>query len=211
MTEPAKPKATLADLLAIPEEDRRHEIIDGVLVEKQAATGRHGQAQARLARGLGPYDRRPGGRSPGGWWLAVEVEVLFEETQILRPDVLGWRRERLPAVPAEFPTTVRPDWVCEILSTARACPRPAAPPNGGADPSTNKRNDLILKKRAYHRAGVGHYWIIDPIEETLAVYRWHADGYVEVLIAERNDRVRAEPFDAIEVRLGVLFGDDEDE
>ncbi len=77
--------------------------------------------------------------------------------------------------------------------------------------STNKRNDLILKKRAYHRAGVAHYWIIDPIEETLAVYRWHADGYVEVLIAERNDRVRAEPFDAIELRLGVLFGDDEDE
>ncbi len=109
MTEPAKAKATLADLLAIPEEDRRHEIIDGVLVEKEAASGRHGHAQLRLGRTLGPYDRRSGGRWPGGWWFAVEVEVLFEETQILRPDVLGWRRDRLPALPAELPTTVRPD------------------------------------------------------------------------------------------------------
>ena len=51
----------------------------------------------------------------------------------------------------------------------------------------------------------------DPVEETLAVYRWHSDGYVEVLIAERQETVRAEPFDAIELRVGVLFGDDDDE
>jgi hypothetical protein len=40
------------------------------------------------------------------------------------------------------------------------------------------------------------------------VCRWHRDGYVEVLIGER---VRAEPFDAIELKIGALFGDDEDE
>ncbi len=56
-----------------------------------------------------------------------------------------------------------------------------------------------------------HYWIIDPIDETLAVYRWQSDGYVELLIAERGETVRAEPFAAIELRVGVLFGDDDDE
>jgi Uma2 family endonuclease len=191
--DPAERKlATIADLLAIPEEHRRHEVIDGVLVEKDAASGRHGGAQVRLARRLGPYDRRPGGRWPGGWWFATEVEVLFEDSQVFRPDVVGWRRERLPELPAEVPVTVRPDWICEILST-------------------NKRNDLIKKKRVYHRHHVGHYWIIDPIEETLAVYRWHADGYVEILMAERSERVRAEPFDALELRVAVLFGEDDDE
>jgi Uma2 family endonuclease len=90
------------------------------------------------------------------------------------------------------PITIRPDWICEVLSQ-------------------NKRNDLIKKKRVYHRHEVGHYWIVDPGEETLAVYRWHPDGFVEVLIADRSETVRAEPFDALELCIGVLFGDDEDE
>jgi Uma2 family endonuclease len=184
--------ATLADLLAIPEERRRHEIIDGDLVEKDAASGRHGGAQGRMFRRLGPYDRRPGGRWPGGWWFATEAEILLDDAQVFRPDVVGWRRERLAVLPAEVPVAVVPDWVCEILST-------------------NKRNDLVKKKRAYHRHRVAHYWIVDPVEETLSVQRWHADGYLEVLIADRDARVRAEPFDAIELPVGVLFGDDDDE
>jgi Uma2 family endonuclease len=193
VTEPAQiRRATIADLLAIPEEHRRHEIIDGVLVEKEAASGRHGGAQFRLSRRLGPYDRRPGGRWPGGWWFATEVEIQFADTQVFRPEIAGWRREHLAALPAEVPVLVRPDWICEVLST-------------------NKRNDLIKKKRAYHLHQVGHYWLVDPVDETLAVYRWHPDGYVEVVIADRDERVRAEPFDAIELRVSVLFGDDDDE
>jgi Uma2 family endonuclease len=193
VSQSAKAKhATIADLLAIPEEHRHHEVIDGTLVEKEAASGRHGGAQGRLFRRLGPYDRRPGGRLPGGWWFATEVEVQFEDSQVFRPDITGWRRERLPVLPAEVPITVRPDWVCEILSK-------------------NKRNDLIKKKRVYHHHQVGHYWIVDPEEETLAVHRWSADGYVEVLVADRDDRVHAEPFEAIELKVSVLFGDDEDD
>lgn len=193
MSDPAKARvATLADLLAIPEERRRHEIIDGELVEKEAASGRHGGAQLRLGEYLGPYNRRPGGRWPGGWWFATEVEVQLEDTQVVRPDVVGWRRERLPALPAEVPITVRPDWICEILSK-------------------NRRNDLIKKKRAYHRHQIGHYWIVDPVDEVLAVYRWHPDGYVEVLVAERGEAVRGEPFDGIELRIAALFGDEADD
>lgn len=184
--------ATLADLLAIPEDRRRHELIDGVLVEKEAASGRHGGAQFRLSRRLGPYDRRPGGRWPGGWWFATEAEVQFSESRVFRPDVAGWRRARLEVLSSEVPIRVTPDWICEILST-------------------NKRTDLITKKRAYHQHQVQHYWLVDPIEETLAVYRWQSDGYVEVLIAERHELVRAEPFDAIQLRVAVLSGEDDEE
>jgi Uma2 family endonuclease len=184
--------ATIADLLAIPEEDRRHEIIDGVLVEKDAASGRHGGAQVQIARRLGPYDRRPGGRSPGGWRFATEAEVQFTDTQVFRPDIAGWHRERLTRLPTVVPIMIRPDWVCEILST-------------------NRQNDLVKKKRAYHLHQVGHYWIIDPVDETIAVHRWHPEGYVEVVNAGRDVRVRAEPFNAVEFRVGVLFDDDDDD
>ena len=187
------PPSTLEDLLAIPEDVRRHELIEGVLVEKGAASGEHGAAQRKLSAHIDPFDRRPGGRWPGGWWFATEVEIHFDPTNVLRPDVSGWRRERVPDRPRGAPVRSRPDWVCEILST-------------------NRRNDLVKKKRVYHRHRIPHYWIVDPAEETLSVYRWTPEGYVEILAAERGERVHAEPFDAIPLDVGILFGDaDEDE
>jgi Uma2 family endonuclease len=193
MTAPAQKVARVAtvdDLLAIPEDERRHELIDGAIVEKGAASGEHGQAQFNLSTCLAPFRRRPGGRWPGGWWFATEVDVYFDAANTFRPDVVGWRRDRTPEQPRGVPVMVRPDWIAEILST-------------------NKRNDLIKKKRVYHRHQVPHYWIIDPAEQTLAVYRWAPDGYVELLAAERGERGRAEPFEAIPLEVGVLFGDDE--
>ncbi len=184
--------ATLADLLAIPEERRFHELIDGEIVAKEAASGRHGGAQGRVFRHLEPFDRKPGGRAPGGWIFATGVDVFLDSQNTFRPDVLGWRREHLPELPVEVPLRVRPDWICEVLST-------------------NKRNDLVKKKRVYHQHQVPHYWIVDPAEQTLSVYRWSREGYLEVLVTERGERVRAEPFDAIELSVGVFFGDDPDD
>ncbi|MCX4248058.1 Uma2 family endonuclease [Paraliomyxa miuraensis] len=181
--------ATLDDLLAIPETQRFHELIEGVLVEKEAASGKHGEAQLSLGILLRPF-RRGGAGGPGGWLFASEVEVWFSERTTLRPDVAGWRRERLPELPAEVPVRTIPDWVCEILSTNRA-------------------NDLVRKKRIYHQHRIPHYWVIDPEAEMLTVYRHTPEGYLEVLVAVRGETVHAEPFAARELSVGVLFGDDE--
>jgi len=187
--------STEADLLAMPDEGRGYELIDGEIVEKQSGF-RHGRAHLRLRDPLAPYDRRPGGGDrPGGWWFLVEQLVRFESGQTLRPDLAGWLRERLPEPPEDEDVVVqvRPDWVAEIIS----------PSNAG--------NDLIKKRRVYHRHGVPHYWIVDPRDESLTVLRWTPDGYLEVLVAARGERVRAEPFVAVEWLVGVLFGDDDDE
>lgn len=184
--------ATADDLFAIPEAERRHELIEAVLVEKGAASAEHGAAQRKLSACIGPFDRRSGGRWPGGWWSASAVDIVFDDRNVLRPDVLGWRRERVPERPRGARVTTRPDWVCEILST-------------------NRGSDLVRKKRVYHRHEVPHCWILDPEEATLSVHRWLREGYLEILVAERGERVRAEPFDAIEIDVGVLFGDDEAE
>ena len=185
---------TVQDLLAIPEEERFHEIINGELVRKAMPSGKHGSAQLATSQLLRPFNRRPGGKGrPGGWWFAAETEVELAPDQVYRPDVSGWRREHLPELPAEVPIMVRPDWICEILSP------------------TNARNDTVKKLRAYHRCQVPYYWIIDPMAETLTVHRFTEGGYLLVLAAERGERVRAEPFESIELQVGVLFGDDEDE
>ena len=75
--------ATRVDLLAIPEAERFHEVIDGELVRKAMPTGRHGRAQSRIASRIGgPFDRRPGGRFPGGWWSVTEVVVELETHEV---------------------------------------------------------------------------------------------------------------------------------
>jgi Uma2 family endonuclease len=186
------PATTLEDFLALPDEERRRfELVEGALADRGATSGEHGTAQFKLSRHMGPFDHRPGERWPGGWWFATEVDVYFDPANTLRPDLAAWRRDRVAERPRGIPIRVRPDWICEILSS-------------------NKRNDLIKKKRVYHRHQVPHYWIVDPELETLSVYRWMLDGYTEILIAERGEVVRAEPFEAIPLTVGVIFGDDDE-
>jgi Uma2 family endonuclease len=178
------------DLFAIDEEPRqRFELIEGVIEERGAPSAEHGGSQQKIAAYIDPFGRKPGRRWPGGWWFATETDVYFDPANTFRPDVAGWRRERVPEQPKGALVKIRPDWVCEVLST-------------------NRKNDLVKKKRVYHRHQVPHYWVIDPVEESLAVLRWTEGGYLEVLSAERGDTVAAEPFEAIPLHVGVLFGDD---
>jgi Uma2 family endonuclease len=119
----------------------------------------------------------------------TDVDIALAPDQIYRPDLAGWRRERMPALPAESPVHLRPDWVCEVLSPS------------------NASNDKVKKFRGYHRHEVPHYWILDPTTETLTVHRWTQPGYLTVLVAARGERIRAEPFEAVEFDLAELFGD----
>ena len=98
------PTATLDDLLAIPEEDRFHELLSGALVRKATPSGEHGGAQAGVVAAVSPaYQRKPGAGGPGGWWIATEVECSLPAGSVVRPDVVGWRRERAPERPAGTP------------------------------------------------------------------------------------------------------------
>jgi hypothetical protein len=49
------------------------------------------------------------------------------------------------------------------------------------------------------------------VECTLRVHRWASPGDVVVLTAGEADVVRAEPFEAIELRVAALFGIEVDE
>jgi Uma2 family endonuclease len=184
-------RATFADLEVRPEKPYA-EVIGGVVVDKALPRFDHGRAQLLLGGVLAPhFDRAPGGADrPGGWWLASECTIELEPHEVYQPDLAGWRRERVHRPPQGYPVRIRPDWVCEILSPS------------------NRRYDTVEKLRVYQRHGVGHYWLLDPDAGTLTVYRDQGGGYLVALVAGAAERVRAEPFDAIELAIGELLGDE---
>lgn len=187
---PAARPATVEELLKRSDEQPA-EIIDGYLVDKAAPSFLHGLVQGALLGVLHPtFQRRSGGTVLGGWWLAPEVDVELEPVNVYRPDIAGWRRERMSSLPSQHPLRLRPDWVCEVLSRVSIS------------------NDLVRKLLTYHRTGVPHYWTVDPDAEVLTVYRWQEAGYLTVLTAVRGEVVRAEPFEALAWNVGVLFGDE---
>jgi Uma2 family endonuclease len=113
---------------------------------------------------------------------------------LCRPDAVGWRRDKyltLPEPDARGVVTAVPDWIAEVLSPSTA------------------QYDLGAKRQGYHRAGVSHYWLVDPQNGTLTVLRWTQEDYLVVLAAGRGEVIRAAPFEAVEIDVGEVFGDDE--
>ena len=193
MARPSQRPATPDDFWAIPEEQRFHELIGGQLIEKASPSGEHGHAQASVVGTVvPPFQRKGVSGGPGGWWIATEVELLFRTGDVVRPDVVGWRRQRCPERPTGNPIELRPDWVCEIVS------------------QSNANDDTVKKLRLYHGVEIPHYWLVDPRDRTLTVLRYSPAGYVTVMRAERGETVSPEPFEAISLAVGVLFGDDPD-
>src|SRR5947209_7536073 len=117
MAEPARKMATYGDLSRIPE-GVHAEVIAGEVFTFPSALPRHGRSAAGVIHLIaGPFDFEP---NPGGWWIIPEVDVELSPHDIVRPDVSGWRRERVAAFPEELPIRIVPDWICEVISPSNA-------------------------------------------------------------------------------------------
>jgi Uma2 family endonuclease len=175
--------ATYDDLLRLPEHVTG-EILAGELHAQPRPTARHALVETGIARELsGPFDRGRGG--PGGWVILVEPEQHLA-AHVIVPDLAGWRRERLPAIP-DGAIDVVPDWVCEILS-----------------PSTAVK-DRKIKLPIYAALGVGHAWLADPAARTVEVLRRTDANWTLVATWSDQDLMRAEPFDAVAIELAPLW------
>jgi Uma2 family endonuclease len=181
-TKPLKTRATYDDLREVPD-NYIAEMFDGELYATPRPALPHAQAITVLAGKLvGPFHRH----GPGGWVILFEPELHFGN-DVLVPDLAGWRRSRLPDVPAEPYMTLAPDWICEVLS-----------------PSTETL-DRNKKLRTYARERVAHAWLLDPLRGTLEVLALDGEGWASLGTHEGLGNVRAAPFDAIEVELGALW------
>ncbi len=178
--------ANYEDVLNAPEH-LVAEILAGSLYTHPRPGPRHARSSSSLlGRMHDPFDRGRGG--PGGWIILIEPELHLGDDVIV-PDVAGWRRERLPALPDTAWFDLVPDWACEVLSPSTA------------------RIDRQIKMRLYAEHGLPYLWLVDPIAQTLEAYRREGANWLLLGTHGGDDVASIEPFEAVPLELAELWAD----
>ena len=147
--QPAPRAWTYADLVALPEDQLRHELIDGEHVVTPSPNTGHQTISLNLVRLLLPYlDQHRSGRL-----LYAPFDLKLSMFTVLVPDLVYFTAERFARVVNEKHATAAPDLVVEILS-----------------PGTRRR-DKGRKRAVYDREGVREYWIVDPEARAITALR----------------------------------------
>ncbi len=159
------------------------EYLNGELAYRQRFSNRFVNAKSVIGMEIGFHFHGEGGAGgPGGWWILDEPE-LHLGNEVIVPDLAGWRSDRLGAIGDELSFSTAPDWVCEVLSPHSA------------------RMNSTQKLPIYLREHVRHVWIVDPIAQTLVVFRHTGSQWLLAADDGGQALIRAEPFESVELNL----------
>ncbi|HXO40266.1 MAG TPA: Uma2 family endonuclease [Thermoanaerobaculia bacterium] len=181
-------RLTYADLVAMPEDGKRHELIDGEHYVTPSPTLRHQLVLGNLHLDLGGYVEANG----IGKTFFAPLDVILSDYDVVEPDLLFVSRERLARIGGPY-IHAAPDLAVEVLS-----------------PGT-RRIDATQKLRVYEKFGVAEYWMIDPEAEWVEVHRassagGHALHQIARLLRERGDGPLTSPlFPGFALQLDRLF------
>jgi Uma2 family endonuclease len=148
---------TVAQVLELPDDGNRYELVDGELLVSPAPSLLHQRALGALYERLKPFvaDHRT------GCVLHSPADIEFDERTLVQPDlfVAPLVDGRLPRSWKEIHTL---HLAVEVLSPSTA------------------RADRHVKRRRYQRHGVPDYWIVDL--DARLIERWRpADERPEIL------------------------------
>lgn len=146
-TEKKQGEYTLEDYYALPEE-RRAELIDGVIYDMAAPSNLHQMLSGEIFLRLKEYIRKKCGACIPAY-SPMDVQLDCDDRTMVQPDVLVLcDREKMQL----DKICGAPDLVVEILS------------------ESTKRKDSYLKLMKYEQAGVREYWLVDPDKKRVIVY-----------------------------------------
>ena len=170
------------DLVVMPDDGRRYEIHGGELVVVPSPRLGHQIAAARLVALLEDYRRKA-----GGLVVAAPFDVVFDEHDVVQPDVVFFRAERVHLLDRDAVAHVAPDIVVEVLS-----------------PSTADV-DRGRKMRMFARYEVPEYWIVDPVGRQVEVHALEGRAYRQAQVATDGDTLRSVLLPDLTFEVAGLF------
>ena len=177
-------RVSYADLAQWPDDGRRYELYDGEVVVVPAPSLRHQRVVSSLGDTLRAFARRSGGEAH-----AAPLDVVASLFDVVQPDAVYFGPETRRLLKADEPNRVPPDLAIEVLS-----------------PST-ELIDRGRKMQLLARFGVPEYWLVDPYERTVEVFRLADGAYRLAQRASEGDVVRAATLAGLQFPCAQIFAD----
>jgi Uma2 family endonuclease len=174
-------KYTHADLLQMPDDGKRREIIDGDLYVRPSPVNYHQKILLNLTMAFGKFLEN----HPLGELRFAPLDVILGEHDVLEPDLLLVLNEHQDIL--QDWVRGAPDLVIEILS-----------------PTTATR-DRGIKLKAYARYCVGEYWIVDPIAQVIEVYRLTAKVFHLAATGAKGNTVETPLLPGFSLAVSSIF------
>ncbi len=181
MSTAAQLRLTNADLESMPEDGNRYEVIDGELYVSSAPGLIHQIILIKIVGVFLDYLRQ----QPVGHILPG-VGVIFDEYNGVIPDLVFASNERLIEALPDGRFYAAPEIFIEILSPG----------------ASNERRDRQVKRSLYTARGAGEYWIVDPENRCVELYRRGEAG--DVLRA--GDDVSSPFLPGVSAPVAAFFG-----
>jgi Uma2 family endonuclease len=180
-------KLTYEDYLSLPEDGKRHELIDGEHYVTATPNRRHQAIVANLLGMIWSYLQQ----QPIGRVFTAPFDVIFSDFDVVEPDVLYLSRERMAQIETSPWVRGAPDLVIEIGS------------------ESTRRRDETIKRRLYERFGVSEYWVVDPEIDVIKLYRRVGDRVERAaeLALENGDVLTTPLLPTLEMPLVKVFED----
>ena len=182
---------TYSDYIFWPD-DKRYEIIGGLSYSMAPAPGeRHQGVSGELYIEFGTYLRGKKCKvyhAPFDVVLPEKGETFDTSRNVVQPDI-SVICDKKKITPRGCHGS--PDLIIEILS-----------------PSTARR-DVKEKRKLYRRFSVKEYWIVDPLNRRVDIYKLNKDGYYEFPeVYAEDDKIKVSLFnDELIVDLSVIFAE----
>ena len=159
----------------------RLELVDGEVAVRPSPIPEHSHIVVALTGIVGPYVKKKRlGR------LYIDVDTIFGEHDVRRPDLLYFSAERVHLI-GKKAMEGPPDLCVEVLSPS------------------SRTIDKKDKFRQYENAGVAYYWIIDPRQRTVEAHQLKGKKFLAAGQGKGNDVVRLPPFPDLDIPLADLW------
>jgi Uma2 family endonuclease len=175
-------QATYSHLVSWPDDGRRYELYDGEVYVVPAPMPRHQIALIEIHQCVYRYAQRN-----GGLVLVAPIDIVFDELNVLQPDIALFSAARRHHVQLDSAIRVPPDLVVEVLSPSTA------------------RHDLGRKKETFARFGVPEYWVVDPHLERIERHTLVDGRYALTYAAGRDESFESAALAGFRCDVDSLF------